>query len=140
MIFYLVDDSNDAVDGSNRKDDDSANQDVDMQYDETGTNPDEPSNGNGNGSRSIDVDDTDGHSTANEREKINPFSNRSRNNFNSGNDNSGYGVRDSPAVIVNTNLLPFIQKLRDPLRKRVFKFSLLKNVLKTTFFLIQQLL
>lgn len=86
-----------------------------MQYDEQGLNADEPNSSNGNGSRNMDVDDADGHAP-NEREKINPFSNRNRNNFNSANDGSGYGIRDSPAVIVNTNLLPFIQKLRDPQR------------------------
>lgn len=41
--------------------------------------------------------------------------NRNRNFNNS--DNLGYGPRDSPMVIVNTNLVPFLQKLRDPLRK-----------------------
>lgn len=115
-LFSLVDDSNDALDGSDRKEnDDSGNQDVNMQYDEQGLNADDPNSSNGNGSRNMDVDDSDGHAP-NEREKINPFSSRNRNNFNSGNDNSGYGARDSPAVIVNTNLLPFIQKLRDPQR------------------------
>lgn len=87
-----------------------------MQYDDQGAggSQDDTANNNGNGSRNMDVDEADGHS--NERDKINPFSNRGRNNFNN---DSGYGVRDSPMVIVNTNLLPFIQKLRDPLRKRI---------------------
>lgn len=84
-----------------------------MQYDDqnAGGQQDDTSNSNGNGLRNMDVDDVDrgNDSHNNERDRINPFSNRNRNNFN--NDS-----RDSPAVIVNTNLLPFIQKLRDPLR------------------------
>lgn len=102
-LFSTVDDSNDNADGPDRREND----------DLAGLNSDDPGNNNGNGSRNMDVDDSDGHaSTSNERERINPFSNRNRNNFNSGNDNSSH----SPALIVNTNLLPFIQKLRDPLR------------------------
>lgn len=49
-----------------------------------------------------------------DRADSNPFRNTNR-NYCHGND--GYGIRDSLSVIVNTNLLPFIQKLRDPLRK-----------------------
>lgn len=134
-----MDDSIDVVDASDRKDNENAdaNQDVPMQFDEQNTVQGDSShaaNSNGNGSRSMDVDDVDSRgSNANtsvnananannsERDKINPFS-RNRNNFNSGNDNSGYGIRDSPAVIVNTNLLPFIQKLHDPLRECAFVF------------------
>ncbi|XP_031630488.1 integrator complex subunit 8 isoform X3 [Contarinia nasturtii] len=118
------------ADGADRKEtDDATNQDVNMQYDEQGASgsQDDTTNSNGNGSRNMDVDDVDGHN--NEREKVNPFSNRNRNNFN--NDNSGYGMRDSPAVIVNTNLLPFIQKLRDPLPITIMLslFSRLHNIL-----------
>lgn len=82
----------------------------------------------------MDVDDVDAHpgpNTTNEREKINPFSSRSRNNFNSGIDNSGYGMRESPAVIVNSNLLPFIQKLNDPMRKNIYTFSEFSHILIT---------
>lgn len=114
IIIHLVDESNDAADGSDRREnDDSGNQDINMQYDDqnAGGQQDDTSNSNGNGLRNMDVDDVDrgNDSHNNERDRINPFSNRNRNNFN--NDS-----RDSPAVIVNTNLLPFIQKLRDPLR------------------------
>lgn len=142
--FISVDDSNDAVDGNDRKnttDEQSSNQDVTMQYDDTnlgsggaggsgGGMQDDSNhtNGNGNGgSRAIDVDEADNHvpsvNANNEREKMNPFS-RNRSNFNSGNDMSGGYVmyRESPAVIVNTNLLPFIQKLHDTMRKRIFNF------------------
>lgn len=110
-------------------DEQSANQDAPMQYDDTnpgaGGMQDDSNhtNGNGNGGpRVIDADEADNHmpsNTNNEREKTNPFS-RNRSNFNSGNDCSGgYGMhRESPAVIVNTNLLPFIQKLHDTMRKR----------------------
>lgn len=102
-----------------------------MQYDDTNlpaggvqddSNLTSNTNGNGNGtSRAIDVDEPDSHSTPNtnsERDKPNPFS-RNRSTFNSGNDGSaGYGMhRESPAVIVNTNLLPFIQKLHDSMRE-----------------------
>lgn len=126
-----VDDSNDAMDGSDRKnvDEQSSNQDVPMQHDDvlgSGGQDDSnhTSNGNGNGmtSRAIDVDEPDTHVTNNEREKPNPFS-RNRNNFNSsGNDGgTGYGMhRESAAVIVNTNLLPFIQKLHDTMREEEF--------------------
>lgn len=137
--MILVDDSNDAVDGGgDRKnaDEQSSNQDVPMQYDDTNalaggmqddSNHTSNTNGNGNGggSRAIDVDEPDNHVTSNtnnEREKTNPFS-RNRSNFNSGNDCGGGYVmhRESPAVIVNTNLLPFIQKLHDTMRKRYLK-------------------
>lgn len=72
-----------------------------MQYDDQT----DDSSRNGGTSR-MDVDEVD-----------RPFSKRNRNNFNSGNNGGGYGMRESPAVIVNTNLLPFIQNLRDPFRK-----------------------
>lgn len=120
------DDSNDAVDGSDRKDNDdsTANPENDDQNATASTQDDSNhvTNSNGNGSRNMDIDDVDTHASSNinnDREKINPFSSRNRNNFNSSNDNSGYGMRESPAVIVNTNLLPFIQKLHDPMRKNV---------------------
>lgn len=57
--------------------------------------------GRNGGSSRMDVDEVD-----------RPYSGRNRNNFNSGSDSGGYGMRD-PAVVVNTNLLPFIQNLRD---------------------------
>lgn len=133
--FILVDDSNDAADGNDRKnmDDQSANQEQ-LQYDDTnamgGGGMQEDSNHvfntNGNGSggpRAMDVDEADHGppnpiNPINEREKPNPFS-RNRGNFCSSNDGGGgYGMhRESPAVIVNTNLLPFIQKLHDTMRK-----------------------
>lgn len=118
-----------------RKDVDGAtNNDANMQYDDQMAPglQDETAKSGGNGtSTRMDIDEVDrgndGHN--NDRDKINPFSNRNRNNYNSGNDSSSYGFRDSPAVIVNTNLLPFIQKLRDPLRelwsiKKMFRFFL----------------
>lgn len=138
--MILVDDSNDAADGNDRKnmDEQSSNQDVQMQYDDASaggggsggiqddSNHMSNTNGNGNGgARAMDVDEPDNHVSSNsnnEREKPNqnPFS-RNRSNFSSGNDCSGgYGMhRESPAVIVNTNLLPFIQKLHDTMRKRL---------------------
>lgn len=97
-----------------------------MQYDDSGGGMQDDSNhtfntnGNGNGARDVsEFDSPVTSNTNNEREKPNPFS-RNRGNFNSGNDCSvGYGMhRESPAVIVNTNLLPFIQKLHDTMRKR----------------------
>lgn len=134
LNLILVDDSNDAVDVGDRKnaDEQSSNQDAPMQFDENvvaggmqdDSNHTSNTNGNGNGgSRAIDVDEADNHvssNTNNEREKTNPFS-RNRSNFSSGNDCSGgYGMhRESPAVIVNTNLLPFIQKLHDTMRKLI---------------------
>lgn len=105
-----------------------------MQYDDaSGTQDDTAnSNSNGNGSRNMDVDDVDrgndGHN--NERIRNNPFSNRNRSNFN----NDGYGIRDSPAIIVNTNLLPFIQRLRDPLRKQIESIDLFNLQIFSHFF------
>lgn len=44
--------------------------------------------------------------------------NNSSNNNNSNNNGSGTpNVRDSPTIIVSASLLPFLKKLRDPLRK-----------------------
>lgn len=99
-LLSVVDDGND---GSDRKDADD-NPD-NMPFDDHGGSMQDDSGRNGAGSR-MDVDEVD-----------RPFSNRNRGNFNSGNDTGGYGMRESPAVIVNTNLLPFIQNLRDSFRK-----------------------
>lgn len=115
-------------------DEQSSNQDVQMQFDDTnqggGGMQDDSNHTNGNangGSRVMDVDEPDNHvpsNSNNEREKPNPFS-RNRGSFSSGND-GGYGMhRESPAVIVNTNLLPFIQKLHDTMRKRFRALCLL---------------
>lgn len=58
---------------------------------------------------------------ANKRGQNNNGGNASGSVSSGGNVISGQGtpnVRDSPTIIVSTNLLPFLKKLRDPLRKR----------------------
>lgn len=128
-----MDGSRDMADGNERRDNDESvnNQDTAMQYDEASGSAQEDSghNSNGNGSRNMDVDEVDAHNSHNEREKIHPYSNRNRNNY--GGDGSNYGIRESPAVIVNTNLLPFMQKLHDPMR--MFYLPRLKFTLPSIF-------
>lgn len=111
------DDNGDTVDSGNSRNND--NDDVrtqDMPCDDNSGKLTTSSNGdNGSNSRATD-DDVERNSNpkpglSNDRTDSNPFRNLNRNNY--GNDN--YGIRESPAVVVNSNLLPFIQKLRDPL-------------------------
>lgn len=96
FVFLTVDDANDGKD----------NDDMDGgQYDDHGAggSMQDDSGRNGGPSR-MDVDEVD-----------RPYNNRNRNNFNSGND-GGYGMRETAALIVNSNLLPFVHNLRDAFR------------------------
>lgn len=122
-----IDDSGDKVDHGSRNNDgdDAGGPDSNMQFDEHGA---AITTGGSNGDRARTTDDdfdrnnsveTSGNNSpqpgsSTDRTDSNPFRNSNRNN---NHNNDGYGIRDSPAVIVNTNLLPFIQKLRNPLRK-----------------------
>lgn len=114
-----IDDNGDTIDSGNSRNNDNADvnaQDGNMPYDESSGKLTGSSNGdNGSNSRVTDDDIERNNSpkpgSSSDRTDSNPFRNLNRNNY--GNDN--YGTRESPAVVVNSNLLPFIQKLRDPL-------------------------
>lgn len=115
-----VEDNGETVDSGNSRNndnDDVNTHDGNMPYDESSGKLTGCSIGdNGSNLRATDDDVERNNSpkpgSSNERTDSNPFRNLNRNNY--GNDN--YGIRESPAVVVNSNLLPFIQNLRDPLR------------------------